>query len=724
MEKRIVVVEDSSIVALDIARCLKTLGYAVPAIFSSGEEAIGKLGELKADLVLMDIMLRDEMDGIEAAEQIRKLHNVPVVYLTAFSDQKTLERAKVTEPFGYITKPFDVKELYTTVEIALYKSKIERKLRESQEWLLTTLRSIGDAVIATDTESNVIFMNPVAEHLTGWRQEEATGKPLHGVFNIINEITGEAANNPVSKVLREGVVVGLANSTILIARDGRRIHIDDSAAPITDGKGSITGVVLVFHDITERIRIEKALRERDEKLRLVTDNMLDMITEVNVSGSYQYVSPSVKLTLGYEPADLLGRSAFEFIHPEDISKVLEEYKERLAQKLPGKAEFRYRHAEGHYLWLEAVGNPVFDEEGLVSGVVFSTRDITERKLMENQLRYYSLYDTLTGLYNRAYFEQEMLRIEKGRSVSTGLIICDIDGLKFVNDTLGHEVGDALLIAAAGVFKKSFRSGDMVARIGGDEFAVLLPNSSREEVEKAVRRIKNAVERHNAGNPDLPLSISVGFTVRNDDILKMSELFKAADNNMYREKLHRSKSTRSAIVNVIMRALKERDYITEGHADRLQNLVTSMALLLNMPDYKINDLRLLARFHDIGKVGIPDRILLKPGPLTSEEIDEMRRHSEIGSRIAQSAPELAHIADWILKHHEWWNGKGYPLGLSGEEIPVESRILAIADAYDAMTSFRPYREIISQEKALEEIKRCSGTQFDPALTELFLSIFKG
>ena len=192
--------------------------------------------------------------------------------------------------------------------------------------------------------------------------------------------------------------------------------------------------------------------------------------------------------------------------------------------------------------------------------------------------------------------------------------------------------------------------------------------------------------------------------------------------MYRGKLHRSQSTRSAIVRTAMAMLEARDHITEGHAERLQEMLIRLAKTMNMAETRMPDLRLLAQFHDIGKVGIPDRILLKPGPLNSEEKIEMQQHSEIGYRIAQSAPELLPIADWVLKHHEWWNGGGYPLALSGEEIPLECRILAIADAYDAMISDRPYRKAMSHAAAVKELQDYSGRQFDPSLVGIFVSIY--
>lgn len=221
----------------------------------------------------------------------------------------------------------------------------------------------------------------------------------------------------------------------------------------------------------------------------------------------------------------------------------------------------------------------------------------------------------------------------------------------------------------------------------------------------------------------PISLSIGYAIVDDPSVPMRELFQRADNHMYREKLHRRQSTRSAIVQTVMKLLEARDYITEGHADRLQAIIARMGADLSFSAEKTSALRLFAQFHDIGKVGIPDNILLKPGPLTVEEKTEMQRHSEIGHRIAQSAPDLVPIANWVLKHHEWWNGQGYPLGLSGEEIPVECRILAIADAYDAMTSERPYRQPVSHDEALEEILNCAGSQFDPNLVKQFVSLYE-
>ena len=259
-KERILIVEDELIVAKDIENCLTKLGYSMAGIVASGEEAVRKVDELRPDLVLMDIVLKGEMNGIEAAEEINTL-NIPVVYITAHADTDTLDRAKITAPYGYIIKPFDERMLQSTIEITLYKSRMENKLKEREAWLFTILKSIGDAVIATDINGHVTFMNPIAEATTGWKEKEAQGKPLIEVFNIINEKTRKPCENPVEKVLASGKTVGLANHTALISRDQTERLIADSGAPIRRDTGEIIGVVLVFRDITVNQKMEEELRQ-------------------------------------------------------------------------------------------------------------------------------------------------------------------------------------------------------------------------------------------------------------------------------------------------------------------------------------------------------------------------------------------------------------------------------------------------------------------------------
>ncbi len=347
-------------------------------------------------------------------------------------------------------------------------------------------------------------------------------------------------------------------------------------------------------------------------------------------------------------------------------------------------------------------------------------DITGRKQAEAQLKHLMQHDTLTDLYNRAYFESELNKRQLGK-VLLGIIILDVDGLKLINDTLGHSHGDKLLKAIADLMRVNFREGDILARIGGDEFAVLLTDIDETGIHNLIRHFNAAIYDYNQAHTRVPLNISCGYVLGVGSNFSPGSLFKEADNNMRKEKLFHSQSNRSAIVQTLKKALEARDFITEGHADRLQNLVLKLTTSIGFPENLKNDLRLFAQFHDIGKVGIPDRILFKNGPLSREELLEMRRHPEIGFRIAQSAPELAPIAEWILHHHEWWNGNGYPLGIKGEKIPLACRLLAIVDAFDAMTNDRPYRRSLSFSEALAELRKFAGTQFDPEMVNRFIKV---
>lgn len=263
-KERIMIVEDEKIVALDIKDSLENFGYAVPCMAVSGEEAIESVNRCNPDLILMDIVLKGKIDGIDAARVIRENYDIPVIYLTAYSDEKTLQRAKLTEPFGHILKPFDERELRTNIEIALYKRKKEReKMCEHEKWISSLLNNFGDAIISTDNNGIVKYMNPLAQALTGYRQEEALGKDLNSIFKVVCEDSQKHAEDPRKKILREGAFFGLDENTILISRDGIQIPLDIIGSPITDRKNQIIGTVIIFYDITERKKIEKSFRSFD-----------------------------------------------------------------------------------------------------------------------------------------------------------------------------------------------------------------------------------------------------------------------------------------------------------------------------------------------------------------------------------------------------------------------------------------------------------------------------
>jgi diguanylate cyclase (GGDEF)-like protein/PAS domain S-box-containing protein len=481
-------------------------------------------------------------------------------------------------------------------------------------------------------------------------------------------------------------------------------------------------ILVHTEDITDRKDFEKALRESEEKYRTLFEDSRDAIYMTTPNGEYLDVNQATLDLFGYTREEMLKLNARQlYADPNDREKFKQEIEQRGSVR---NYETKFRKKDGTDIYCLVTATLRKSIDGTVLGHQGMIRDITELKRVENQLRYLSLHDPLTGLYNRAYFEEEMCRIESSRYKSVGIIMCDVDGLKFVNDALGHHEGDKLLLATAGILKESFRGADVVARVGGDEFAVLLPDSDPETLKIATQRIRDTVKHYNVSSPGLPLSISLGHASNTEPPTIINNLFKEADNNMYREKLHNSLSARSTIVQTLMKALETRDSFRDGHVKRLLKLVNAFAVDAGLQDQTTTDLHLLAEFHDIGKVGISSDILFKTDPLTPEESHEMKKHCEIGHRIALCTPDLLPIADLILKHHEWWDGKGYPFGIKGNHIPLECRILAVAEAYEAMTRDLVYHhKALSHEEALYEIQRYAGTRFDPDIASKFIGILK-
>ena len=257
--EKILVVEDERIVALDIKHSLESFGYVVPCMASTGEDAIQLAKRHKPDLVLMDIVLKGDIDGIEAATVIHSNYRIPVVYLTAYSDERTLQRAKMTEPFGHILKPFDNRELRTNIEIALHKRALEQeKLFNNDSWINSLMDNVGDAVISTDAKGRVTHMNLLAQALTGYRLEEAFGEPIDCVFRVICEATGKAVLNPTEKALKEGTFYGLCEGTLLISKEQNHIPVDVIGSPIRNIHNETIGAIIVFCDITERKDIERS----------------------------------------------------------------------------------------------------------------------------------------------------------------------------------------------------------------------------------------------------------------------------------------------------------------------------------------------------------------------------------------------------------------------------------------------------------------------------------
>lgn len=587
-------------------------------------------------------------------------------------------------------------------------------LTPAKDQVITLLDNMNEIFFTTDLNGNITDISPSLEKF-GFDPATVIGTPFAGYVHpddLADFLAGVEDSYQYKHRPREFRVIDLREE----------IHHARACSWPLKLNDQIIGLFGFISEITAEKKAEERLHQSEQRYRQLVENApLGIIT---LDTNLQIIDINPKML------DILGSPSIQATRTIDIasfpplleSGIIEKCAKCMRDDAPMVSEHLYTSKWGKTSYLRYHMAPLHDDSSQITGIQAMVEDFSERKMAEEGIRFLSVHDPLTGLYNRSYFEELAENIDQ-RFPSLGLILCDIDGLKIINDSFGHNTGDKVLQAAAAILQKCIGEKDTLARIGGDEFIIIIPNCTPNIASELVYRIRREVAYYNSRVPELPLSMALGFALRSGPANTFNEMFKLADNNMCREKLTKNRSARSAIVQTLIKALEARDFITDGHASRLQKLVSKMALDIGLPEHKTNDLLLLAQFHDIGKVGIPDRILFKPGPLNSEERIEMQRHSEIGHRIALAAPDLAPIADYILKHHEWWNGAGYPLGLRGEDIPLKCRLLAIADAYDAMTNDRPYRKAMTPQEALKEIKRNSGTQFDPELVEGFIKIIE-
>lgn len=447
---KILIVEDEKIVAMDIQKSVEKMGYFVCAIASSGEEAVQKAADARPDLTLMDIVLKGEMDGIMAAEQINALFKMPIVYLTAYDDEDILQRAKITTPYGYITKPFNDRELRIAIEIALYKNLTEAKIRKTELWLAAVLRSVGDGVIASDRVGRITFMNQMAEKLTGWKEEEVLGKKLTEVLNIKDEELGGLEKSLVEKVMTQGLIINLLEDRLLVAKNGTELPVSDSVAPIRDDDGETAGTVLVFRDIAERKRME------------------------------------------------------------------------------------------------------------------------------------------------------------------------------------------------------------------------------EDRQQAIERMRKAL----------------GATVQ----------------------------SMAAVVEI-------RDPYTAGHQRRVADLARAIATEMGLTADQIEGIHTASAIHDIGKISVPAEFLSKPTKSSEIEFSMIKIHPQSGYDILKEIDFPWPVARMVLEHHERMNGSGYPQGLSGDKLLIESRVIAVADVVEAMASHRPYRAALGIGAALDEISKNRGILYDPEVVDACLRLFR-
>ena len=485
-------------------------------------------------------------------------------------------------------------------------------------------------------------------------------------------------------------------------------------------------IVAIFDDVTEKTLAEEAVRKQND--------LFVSLLEILPVGVFMVDSAEGRpLVVNETGKALLGIGIVPDANEHNLSEVYKAFKGNTQKHYPANEmpitlgmkgikshidDMVVERPDGSRILLEVFGTPVNDTEGKPWASLVTFMDITDRKKAENELLYLSYHDHLTGLYNRRYFEQELKNLDTPENLPLSIIMFDVNGLKLVNDSFGHDLGDVLLKKSAEAIKKACREDDIAARIGGDEFVVLLPKTAASEALQISNYIKELASNEKVAN--MELSISYGYDTKKTDKQSIIEIIANAENHMYRHKLYERSSIRSKITDLIMNTLFEKSGREAAHSNRVSIICQAIAFKMNMGQEAVKKMKIAGLIHDIGKIGVDERILNKPGSLTFEEKGYIERHPEIGWRLLSSTDEFSELAKYVLSHHENWDGTGYPNGINGEAIPLEARIISVADAYDAMTSKRSYRDKLSKEEAVNELRRCSGTQFDPEIVDVFLN----
>lgn len=458
----------------------------------------------------------------------------------------------------------------------------------------------------------------------------------------------------------------------------------------------------------EQIRKDEIqIKEIEEKSRAIIKAIPDILFTFDSNGVFIDTEAKDENILMLPKEEFIGKTISE-VMPEEIADLACENL-RLVLETGKLHTFEYKLL-GSYCEIRMV-------KCGADHVLAALRDMTVKKELEERLEYLCYNDQLTGLYNRRYYEEELKRLDVKENYPLTIVLGDVNGLKLINDSFGHVVGDELIKKSAQIIKNGCRSHDVVIRLGGDEFVVLLPKTDTYEAEKIVENINNLAKKEKIQGLDI--SISFGYETKCHEDEMIQEIFIKAEDYMYKRKLFESSNMRGKTIDTIINTLNEKNKREEQHSVRVANLCELMGKNIGVPKRKIQELKNAGLLHDIGKIAIEENILNKPGRLTEDEYNEIKRHPEIGYRILSTVNEMSEIAKYVLSHHEMWNGEGYPKGIKDIDIPFESRIISIVDAYDAMTSERPYRKALSEEFAIEELKRNSGIQFDPELVNLFI-----
>jgi diguanylate cyclase (GGDEF)-like protein/PAS domain S-box-containing protein len=695
------------------------------------------------DVILLDIVM-PIMDGFEVCSLIKSdriLKDIPVIFLTALGSEKQI-RIKALESGGdaFLSKPIDEIELTAQINamIKIRKGNLDKReekgylesllnekmrdIRESEKRYRGLVENLEAGVVIHAKDTSIIFSNRKAEELLGFGSDLLKGEKANSKkfsFVDLNFKKLDSEQFPVNIVINtksplNNYILGIEN------HQNKQIKwVSVNGILLRDDFGDIKEIVVSFVDITEINIANEKLKNSERKYRLLVDMMpLSMVHYEIIFDDFGEPVDFVimganrafeKLTMK-KNEELIGKTISE-VYPETEQYWIDQYA-KVAKDSKTRTFDHYARAVDKHLKLSA-----FKLEPTKMAVILA--DVTVDMKKQNEIIYLSHHDFLTGLYNRRYFVQEYKKLDDEKQYPLCLMMIDINGLKIINDAFGHNEGDNALQKVADTCSKIFREQDVIARIGGDEFAILLPNTEESVVEKLNLELKTVLK--NTLIKNVALSVATGYVTKDSKSKgDLDEILKLAENHMYRHKLAEGISNRNNAIQAILKTLTEKYDEERIHSANVSKLCKMFGEVLDFEEEDLKELELAGMYHDIGKISIPDVILYKTGRLSNEEFEIIKTHPEIGYQILRAADKYSDLAIHALHHHERWDGRGYPKGLKGEEIPYFSRIICVADSYEAMTSERPYKDKMSKSEAVKEIIRCAGSQFDKSIAKIFVT----
>lgn len=566
-----------------------------------------------------------------------------------------------------------------------------------------------------DLNSSVIFS------LTKTRDFYISGMKAVNSFALLNTLCSILIAIMVIALLGKYLTKPFAN----LIKDVKSLDLTQKkfAKIQEDGKDEFYFLRKTINTMLIKIEGEQnKVRENEEKLYATLLSVGDGVITIGTDSKIQFMNPIAQQLTGWSQKDAFG----EMI--ENVFCIVNEYT-GLVTENPIKAVFETAEIvqvanhtlliskDGTERAIEDTAAPIKDKFGEVIGCVLVFRDFSEKKEKQRQIEYLSYHDQLTGLYNRRFFEEALKRLDTKRNLPLSLVYADVNGLKIINDAFGHESGDQTINMIADVFKTECHSDDIIARVGGDEFIILLPNTDMDAAENLIKQIKEKIKLILIN--DIDISVSFGWYTKKEDNQLANDVLKKAEDLMYQKKILNSASKRNGIIKSILNALLVKCPMEKSHSTRVSTICEDIGKAYHLNEDELKELRTAGELHDIGKIAVDETILNKTSELSKVEWEQIRRHPETGYRLLSATSEFNNIAEYVFEHHERWDGTGYPKGLKGEAVHWKARVIAIADAYDAITSDRPYKKALSEAAAVDEIKKNAGTQFDPDIARVFI-----